>query len=234
MREQYSRFDCELLKNDFLKRHYECLPFIGEEYEKSRLLLIGESHYVPPNEIFCVNREDFYDTSFDDLSEGEYKGWINTRSVFEYRVYDKGDFKNFFSNTATEIAKIINHTDDVSKDKRIEAMHQYAFMNYFKRPSYDEGETIRGITDKDYIYAYDISAYIIDVLNPRLIIFLSKKAYYAFYDSDQKRGLNSRFDIKCVSHPSSAWWNRKRKDGRCAREDFHDYVESVLEKHTSK
>ena len=50
MREQYSKFDCELLKNDFLKRHHECLPFIGEDYDNCRLLLIGESHYVPDDE----------------------------------------------------------------------------------------------------------------------------------------------------------------------------------------
>lgn len=228
MREQYKEYDQELLKNDFIKRHYECLPFIGEQYKNSRLLLIGESHYVPESAVHAVDRTDYYDNSFDDLEDGDYKGWINTRSVFESRVYDRCDFKNFFSNTATEIAKIINHTDDLSLCQRIEAMHQYAFFNYFKRPSYDEGETIRGLTEEDNKFAYDISSYIIEILNPQLVIFLSMKAYYAFCNSDQDGRISSKYTIKTVSHPSCPWWNRKRRDGRCAKDDFHDYISTIL------
>ena len=118
MREQYSKFDCEFLKNDFLKRHHECLPFIGEDYGNCRLLLIGESHYVPKHDVWCVDREDFYDCAFDDLANGEYKGWIDTRRVFEYRVYERQDFENFFSNPATEIARITNHTNNLTKDQK--------------------------------------------------------------------------------------------------------------------
>ena len=228
MREQYNKFDGKLLKNDFIKRHYECLPFIGEEYENSRLLLIGESHYVEAKYVNCVNEADYYDISFDDLREGDYKGWINTRSVFEYRVYDRKDFKGFFSNPATEIARIINHTDNPPKDQCIDAMHQYAFINYFKRPSYEQGKTIRGLTETDYKYAYEVSAYIIKVLRPKQIIFISKKSYNAFCDSDQNNVLRSEFPVKYVSHPSSSWWNRKRKDGKCAREDFHEYISEIF------
>ena len=94
MHEQYYRFENDLLKNDFLKRHWECLPFIGENYEKSRLLLIGESHYVPKTGVYYVNREDFYETSFDDLAEGKYKEWINTRSVFDGGVDGMGGLMN--------------------------------------------------------------------------------------------------------------------------------------------
>ena len=59
MYQQYQAFDGQLLANDFIKRHYECLPFIGEKYESSRLLLVGESHYVPGDGLHCVDREDF-------------------------------------------------------------------------------------------------------------------------------------------------------------------------------
>ncbi len=228
MRKQYESFDINLLKNKFLKRHTECLPFIGEKYGESRLLLIGESHYVPENEINCVNREDFYEVSFEELQDGDYKGWIDTRSVFERRVYYGYDFKQFFSNTATEIAKVKNKTSDLSLEQRREAMHQYAFMNYFKRPSYSKGKTISGLTRKDYEVAYDVSRYIIDVLKPRLIIFLSRKAYNAFCQCDQDGVLVSKYSVKCVSHPSSCWWNRKRKDGRCAREDFNEFVSLIM------
>lgn len=230
MYKQYNEFDIKLNENDFIKRHYECLPFIGEKYVDSRLLLVGESHYVPDDEVYCVDREDFYDISFDDLAEGKYKDWIHTRKVFERRVYNHDNLKAFFSNPATEIAKIINHTStsNFSTNQIIEAMHQYAFMNYFKRPSYDAGQTIEGLTETDYQYAYEISRYIIDVLKPTLIIFLSKKAFYAFCDSDKEGRIRSKYTVKCVSHPSCPWWNRQRKDGKCAREDFHNFVAEIL------
>lgn len=230
MRLQYKKFDIELLKNEYIKRHYECLPFIGEEYEDSRLLLIGESHYVPKNAVPYVDIDDFYELSYDDLEEGEYKSWINTRKVFERRVYDKCEFKGFFSNPATEIAKIINHTENPSKDQKISAMHQYAFFNYFKRPSFKAGKTIDNLTEKDNKFAYNISKDIIEVLKPELIIFISKKAYYAFCDSDQnnENELKLRYTIKKVSHPSSSWWNRKRNDGGCGGQDFYDYVSEIL------
>ncbi len=227
MREQYKQFDEEFLKNDFLKRHEECLPFIGEKYEESRLLLVGESHYVPKQDVQKVNRDDFYDISFKDLTEGTYKGWIDTRKVFEYRAYDKKEFDPFFSNTATEIAKAIHETNNLSRNQKIDAMHQYAFMNYFKRPAYDQGKTIRELTELDYKYAYDISSYVMEILDPKLIVFLSKKAYWAFCDADNKR-LCSKYSIKCVSHPSCVWWNRKRSDGKCAREEFYEYVADLF------
>ncbi len=223
MKEQYKRFDIDLNKNEFLQRHSECLPFIGEKYTDSRLLLIGESHYVPKDSVQYVDRDDFYDISYDDLKDADYKSWINTRSVFEYRVYDKQDFKLFFSNTATEIARVINHSDNLSYEQKVDAMHQYAFMNYYKRPSYEKGKTIRQITDADQKYAYEVSKYIIEVLKPQLIIFLSKKSYYAFLEAD-KDGIASKYNIKCVSHPSCYWWNKKRNDGKCGRDDFYEYL----------
>ena len=227
MRPQHHEFDQQLQKHAFLQRHYECLPFIGENYKETRLLLIGESHYVPGAEVHCVNREDFYDVSFDDLTEGEYKDWINTRRVFEYRVYDRENLKGFFANPATEMAGVLHPAEPISTDRIIEAMHHYAFMNYFKRPAYDAGQTIKGLTRQDYRYAYDVSRYIMDVLQPTHIIFVSKKAYYAFCASATE-DVFAQYSIACVSHPSSAWWNRKRKDGRCAREDFRDFVAEIL------
>lgn len=224
---QYEQFDDELLKLDFLKRHNECLPYIGENYASTRLLLIGESHYVPKKAVEFVKRPDFYSISFDDLPKGDYKTWINTRDVFHYRVYQNERFENFFSNTASEIAKIIYKTSYPSKEQKITAMHQYAFMNYFKRPSYEEGKTIRELVDDDFKIAYDVTCHIIDVLDPRLIIFLSKKSYYKFCESD-KGGYVSKYTVKAVSHPSCRWWNKKRKDGRCAKEEFYDYLLEIL------
>ncbi|MBR3468532.1 MAG: hypothetical protein IKH28_02430 [Lachnospiraceae bacterium] len=228
MRELYEKYDEMLKKNGFLKRHTECLPFIGDEYEKGRLLLIGESHYLEKKYVPCVDREDFYEVSFADLPDGDYKGWIDTRAVWEYRVYEKAKFENFFANTATEIAKVVYQTENPSRDQRIEAMNYYAFMNYYKRPSFEEGKTINGLTEKDNQYAYDVSSYIMDVLEPKMVIFLSKKAYYAFCESDVGERLHSKYDIKCVSHPSSVWWNRRRSDGKCAREEFREYVNSLF------
>ncbi len=227
MSERCEKYDDELRKNHFMNRHYECLPFIGNKYDESRLLLIGESHYIPKSAVQYVDREDFYKISFDDLPEGEYKDWVNTRSVFEYRANTGVSFKNFFSRTAAEIAKILYHTETPTKEQKMSAMHQYAFINYYKRPSYAEGKTITKITDEDNKYAYDVSCYIIDILKPRLIVFLSKKAYDSFCARD-RGALGSRYDIVAVSHPSSPWWYRKRNDGKTAKDDFYGFISAIL------
>lgn len=39
MHEQYKEFEEKLNKNEFLRKHYECMPFIGEKYRESGLLL---------------------------------------------------------------------------------------------------------------------------------------------------------------------------------------------------
>ena len=222
------RYDNRLLKNEFLKRHNECLPFIGEKYDDSRLLLVGESHYVEKEDVGYVDRQDYYEISYDDLPKGKYKGYINTRDVFKYRASNKKYFESFFSNIATEIAIIINHTSKVSLDQKRKAMQQFAFINYYKRPSYERGKTIRELTTQDNMIAYDISCYIMDVLDPNLIVFVSKKAYDSFLNSDRNKQMRSKYRIESVSHPSCAWWNRKRNDGKCAREDFYNYVASIL------
>lgn len=228
MRQLYGKYDDDLQKNEFLKRHCECLPFIGDEYEKSRLLLVGESHYIEEDKIGFVNRDDFYDVSICEIEDGEYKTWFDTRAVFEYRREKPERFESFFSNISNEIAKIAFKTDSPSTDQKRKAMDFYAFMNYFKRPSYDRGKTISGLTESDYEYAYKVSKHIIYTLKPNLIIFLSKKAYDRFCCADKDNMIRNKYDIKSVSHPSSYWWNRKRKDGKCAREDFYDYISNYF------
>lgn len=192
-RENIFKFDDELRKNSFLDRHYECLPYVGEKYETTRLLLIGESHYIPEGARQYVDRDDYYNVTFDELEEWDNKDWdyrdsIYTRKVFNYRVYNKEKFETFFANIATEIAKIIYHVDNPSIEQKREAMHHYAFMNYYKRPSYEAGKSIEGLTAEDTKYAYDISSYNIEVLNPRLIIFLSKKHIMPFANQIKIRG----------------------------------------------
>lgn len=227
MQEQYKEYDEELLKNEFLNKHWECLPYIGERYKETHLLLIGESHYVSENDIKYVNLTDFYDIPFDDLEGEDYKTWINTRSVYERRVYYHKELKHFFYNPAVEIAKIVNQTEVLSKEQIYDAMHRYAFMNYYKRPSFEKGKTIRGLTEKDFIMAYDVSSFIIEILKPKLIVFISQKAYKAFCNYDNNN-LRIKYTIKSVSHPSSCWWNRRRKDDGCAREDFSKYLKESL------
>ena len=223
------KYDNRLLENEFLKRHNECLPFIGKNYDDSRLLLVGESHYVEKEDVRYVDRQDYYEISYDDLPEGYYKSYINTRVVFSDRANEHFDkFETFFSNIATEIAVINNQTNDVSLIQKRRAMQQFAFMNYFKRPSYDRGKTIRELLDIDYKIAYGISCYIIDVLKPKLIIFMSKKAYDSFLAADYYGEMRANYKIESVSHPSCAWWNRKRSDGKCAKEDFRNLLSTEI------
>lgn len=89
------------------------LPWVGDNYKKNNLLLIGHSHYSDEN-----TNEDF------------------TRNVIETFLSDpaakKGDWKYFFLQTT----KIMGYdpTDDVEENKRAikNLWDDFAFMQFFQ------------------------------------------------------------------------------------------------------
>ena len=84
----------EICENDIVER-------VANKYKISKLLAkILISRNVVEDEKIAVflqpKRNDFYEIALNDLEDGDYKFWINTRRVFESRVYGKENFKAFF------------------------------------------------------------------------------------------------------------------------------------------
>ena len=233
----YDKYDDKLMENDFLKRHYECLPYIGEKYEKYRLLIIGESHYAENDKngneyLSSIDNKTYYEKKFEEINVGgfkekEYEKWINTRIVLNHRKDDKVN-SGFFTNITSEIAKVIFNNININyynQNELKKTLDYFAFFNYFKRPSFSQGKEINS-TKEDEDFAFNISKYIIDVIKPKYIAFISKRSYNLFMD--RYKNDISNLEIEGFQHPSCPWWNIKMKSGKNAKEKFREFMNYII------
>ncbi len=191
------KFDNKLLEYENYKRRPIQLPFIGNKYiENEGILFILESHYV------CVsffeaqydtinlsekNPELFYNTIEDgrkikDITKktnGFTEAFINhihTRNVIKERL--NKDKKT--SNRKSVFEKLSDLLKECYSLKKNETgFENIAVYNYFQRPSYKLGKTIK-LCKKDVEIGYDTLKHIVETIRPKKIIFLSNKAYDSF------------------------------------------------------
>lgn len=142
---------------EFYQWHPEYKPFVGDHFDKYRILQVGESHYIPQ----CKDGEDafsiryFYENWWagtceklhghkDECSEyQQWGGWYNTRSVVEdylagYRRRAHGIF--------TEMVKVFaeayqDRTISSINTEESQNYHHFAFMNFYQMPSLYKGMT---------------------------------------------------------------------------------------------
>ena len=115
-------------------------------------------------------------------------------------------------------------------------------MNFFQMPAlffgksfmnslYGNGaniEVANAVWEKARIESITVLDSVIDVIKPKLTIFVSSLAYDIFHGSNAKH--NNDINIVRVCHPGCPWWYRKRKsDGKCGKDDFEDYLKEFLE-----
>ena len=68
---------------------------------------------------------------------------------------------------------------------------------------------------------------VIDVIKPKVTIFVSSLAYDTFHGSNARH--NNDINIVRVCHPGCPWWYRKRKsDGKCGKDDFEGYLKEFI------
>lgn len=217
-------YDEDLLKIKNFKLHKELLPFIGYNYKKIRLLLVGESHYVKRGNLTDENIINLYKDWYNKPTEFnenaiEYRAWFTTRNVIRnFQCRNRGKAHTMFSNPGKAIMEVLG--DKCPTDSA--AFSCIAFCNYFQRPSLSEGESISLIyQDEDKITA-EIFEDMIDVIKPNGIIFLSKKAYDSYINFRNKE---YPILIDFVHHPTSSWWNKDK-----GKEKFIKIMEELLSK----
>ena len=208
-------YDNKLLEIDFYKNsktHRLMLPYIGSEYEKYKVLIVAESHYLGEDN----DREKVKDFKKWLADKNEIKlmkpEYINTRWVVKEHCSNNNK-QPFFSMIRKEIINIEKFWDKVS------------FMNFFIVPSINGSREIK--VSKD-IKEKSLENFenVLDVIKPSYILFLSKKSYYIFEKSNSKY-LKNTFGF---GHPSSPWWSRKRKDGKKYKEEFKEKIEEIFDK----
>ncbi|WP_299572037.1 hypothetical protein, partial [uncultured Leptotrichia sp.] len=125
-------YDNKLLEIDFYKNsriHKLMLPYIGSKYEKYKVLIVAESHYL----IEDSDREKVKDFNKWIADKNEIKlmneEYINTREVVKKHCSNNNK-QPFFSNIKKEIINIEKFWDKIS------------FMNFFIVPSINGSRTI--------------------------------------------------------------------------------------------
>ncbi len=219
-------FDNALSLIEHFRLHPELLPFVGSHYEKYRILLVGESHYLPENTaVKAASFAQWYETTTPAEFSTKDLAQMHTRNILQ--SYFDGNHqggRSMFHRPAYVIYEALGE-----KNAELD-YHQffqyYSFFNYFQRPELVSGASIR-YTKQDEEQAYTIAVQIFEALQPELIVFLSKKAYRSFYNHHQNaREWTDRIDY--TVHPSCPWWNRN--DGKHGANKFRKIIEKAVRK----
>jgi len=190
---------------------YPCMkPWVGSSYSSpmhKRLLVLGESHYLPKGSTVHLNAEDWYENHQEALSKEEVK-WLSTSGII---LSNKdGNFPKkahgIYKNTCFEINSCsFNYT------LSSQAIEHFSYYNFFQRPAEVAGNSIK-VKGIDKEVAISVLESVIKKLEPELIIFASSLAGRFGKDVASRRGI----PFVVTPHPTCAWWNRtaKKYNGR--------------------
>lgn len=210
-------YDKTFLSIPFYDSHRYMLPFVGDNYVSTKhrkLLLVGESHYLPENSTIHHDIDAWYAGTID-IKEKE-QDWCNTRNSrqYGYGEFEKiivGDLLKFFPSGFNEIAS----------------------YNYFLRPA-NQTETFKKICTKvDREIAVKNFHNVLDILSPDLIIFASLyvfdlaewKDYPEFlgeglWDYTKRKGI----EYIAVNHPSHGGWGKLVRGNKTSSEMFVEFL----------
>ena len=204
------KYDKKLKKIQFYKQYDQYLPFIGDDYSKDRILLLGESHFFAKKNKKITCHEVWYKNDKTALDDDQIR-WTNTRLVVE-------NFKETTSRRAM-FYKIDTALRETNYDDGIQNI---AFMNAFQRPASGKGEGIEA-ESVDIKQSAKVINQVIGIIKPKILCFVSRKAY-------KKLSKKLNFDqtlIHSVVHPTCYWWHRKTLKGTNGKEEFFKVLEEA-------
>ena len=201
--------DCSEMEYHYGNSHYKkypvMKPWVGTNYvsdKHKKLLVLGESHYLPKGSIKSCDVDAWYSGSVDSL-EAEEKGWIFTAEIIGKHMQE--NFPNSAHGIFRNTAKAVN-TVGYQYANPSEAMNDIAFMNFFQRPAEKTGDSIN-VGKKDVEVAICVLKDVIEILAPDIIVFVSCKA--AWYGKSIVESLN--IPVAVTPHPTCRWWNKQTK-----------------------
>lgn len=249
-------YDTELMQIPHYQVHPEMMPFVGLNYEKYRILQVGESHYI--GQIASANEDSFPITHFskwlsdhcDEIyqypeeSEGSWGEWYYTRYVIRryLTIRTNGNYGIF--NNVLRSFRTVTSLQNVNSDAIInDDYHCFAFMNYFQMPALYDGISFwKSLKMSAYKVGYPDMAgklydevskvstetldKVIDILQPKVIVFTSSAAAKEYRRSG-KYSKDKRLII--TTHPTCPWWNRKHgSDKLSGHERFEVQLKNIL------
>ena len=201
---------------------YPCMtPRVGKNYaapEHKRLLILGESHYLPKKSIAHLDAEAWYANDDSSLSSTE-KCWVSTSKIITESA--KNGFKNKAHSIYKNIAWELNEAG-IKNNDFCQAIEEVAYYNFFQRPAI-EGLSLE-VAELDVEVAEATLTWFIENHSPELIVFTSTLA-----GGFAKKTL-AKYNLPYVvtPHPGCAWWNKTAKKYKGMR--GRDLLSSFLSK----
>lgn len=247
-----NKYDDLLKEIPFYKVHPEMIPFVGKYYDKYRILHVGESHYI------CLNgtNQNVFTLSYfgnrwftDECKEVKEisKGSYDTRKVVnDFILYGSGRTRSYFgifSNFLRSFLDSGNFSDKYGEHAR-NSYNYMAFMNFIQMPSLYSGMSYwpslienmkknpdipisaEEIWNSSIDYSVRVFDAVVDKLNPRLVVFTSISAGKAYRNKKGKYSDDER--VLYLDHPTSSWWNRKKREGFSSREKLEKTLSDIL------
>ncbi len=187
-------YDKGFRKIEHYRRYRQMMPFVGKNYRRGGILLLGESHYLPEKSTIHLDATQWYEGDANRLNSCE-KGWTDTRAIVDSHV--RGGKAPFLPNIVQALCDATGQEYDCS------IMQRYCFMNAFQRPA-TTGESI-GETDLDIVESGEVIRQVMEILSPGHAFFISMKAARVFQESIAQQDVK----VGATQHASSPWWNRK-------------------------
>jgi hypothetical protein len=196
-------------------------PFVGNRFADAvgpRILLVGESHYLPDGSTQHLDPGTWYSGSAASLNAEEVH-WISTARIVREACNDR--FKNRAHWIWKHAFQAINEAGPGYEDY-VQVAEDLAFCNFFQRPAL-KGESLDP-AGQDVAVANAALEDTVRALNPNAVAFVSRRAWWNF-------GAQTSMPVPVVatSHPTCAHWNRSCKmyAGRTGRQVLVDFVREL-------
>jgi len=220
-----------------LANYPEMLPFIGKDWHTSkRILLLGESHYLPFDAVQKITGLDFsknwYLGNSKDLGS-HYSNNLRTRSNVD--LIENG-YREKALAIYSNIRNVLSQLPEVNCSEGV--FNKFSFYNYFQKPANDDRakDKNRSILpdSEDKNKAFETLIQVIKIIKPTTIIFVSKKSFDAFKQVEfiKKESILNDITVDFVPHASRQWWYTKSRSygNRTGREKFTDLIKNCYSK----
>ena len=182
-------------------RRFPCMqPWIGRRYRDERhrrLLVVGESHFLPPESTIHHDPDRWYRSRQDDLSPEEVR-WVSTIGNITGRWYRA---HRIYREIQNEIARTLRGSGMTPDDF---PLNHIAYCNYFLRPAPVSGGSMEGhANQQDLEVAEEVLTWFILRHRPELVIVTSRFAGRHAERVTRGHGIPSI----TTAHPGSRWWN---------------------------
>lgn len=202
-------YDAQLREIPHYRHYPEMMAFVGERYgaDCERLLVIGESHYLPVKSTIHIDDNRWYEASTHDLTEVE-QGWINTRGIL-VNGKEQGKWKSRAFIIYRRIEDVLVDAGLARSEPTENMFRCIAYMNCFQRPAKQGGSMRYQATDRDILESGNTIKAVVDIIKPKLTCFASTCAWEVVGCRLNLKGI----EVGHTCHPSCAWWNRASKLG---------------------